>query len=266
MWYVAGPMSGIEGYNYPAFEQAVGMLRGRGFSVASPHELDEPGHVPGDWSWGEYLRRDLKMLLDCDGVVTLHGWEQSRGASLEVDVARRLGMPVVGLCDLVPPLVGLCGFAGAGKDVVAGLLGEMFGFCRVAFADPIREIASRVGWDGVKDDGGRRLLQGLGVGVREVVGEDVWLDVARDSICELSSPVVVSDCRFPNEIGMVRELGGVVVRVDRPGVGPVNGHVSETAWNGVVPDFVVVNAGTVDGLRPDVSRVRDLAVNEVRYL
>lgn len=90
--YISGPMTGYPQFNFPAFEQASKMLRVIGFEVVSPHEFGEG--EPGK-TWADYLRQDLAAMLDgCDSVATLHGWEKSRGATLEVHVAQALGMQV----------------------------------------------------------------------------------------------------------------------------------------------------------------------------
>lgn len=77
-------------FNYGAFQQAVTELDAAGFAVQSPHA---EGQVAG-WGWGDYMRRGLAQMLTCDGVATLDGWQLSRGATIEVDLARQLGMPV----------------------------------------------------------------------------------------------------------------------------------------------------------------------------
>ena len=90
--YISGPMTGYPDYNFPAFASAANRLRAIGFNVVSPHEFGE-----GDPSktWADYLRQDLAAMLDgCNSVATLHGWEKSRGATLEVHVAQALGMQV----------------------------------------------------------------------------------------------------------------------------------------------------------------------------
>lgn len=99
--YVAGPMSNIELYNYPAFEAAAGKLRAAGFEVLSPHEMTFPCGCGGgvhscgvDHSWSDYMREALGLLLRAHGVAALEDWDRSRGARLEVMVARRLGMHV----------------------------------------------------------------------------------------------------------------------------------------------------------------------------
>ena len=87
--YLAGPMSGIENFNYPAFHAAAEKLRADGYRVISPAG-DEQGTEP--IVWGDWMRLGLRLLLLADEVRVLPGWEQSKGASLEVHVARELGM------------------------------------------------------------------------------------------------------------------------------------------------------------------------------
>jgi len=95
--YIAGPMTGLPDFNYPAFRAVAAALRARGLEVKSPTEVSDDG-PPADYTaempYGYYLRRSLRMLLDCDEVVLLPGWEQSRGARLEREVAEALGMTV----------------------------------------------------------------------------------------------------------------------------------------------------------------------------
>jgi hypothetical protein len=91
--YVAGPMTGIPDFNYPAFNAAARMLSGFGYSVLNPVDAEEKNPTPGqpqDWDW--YMRHALRMVLDSDGIALLPGWESSRGATLEVHVAHALLM------------------------------------------------------------------------------------------------------------------------------------------------------------------------------
>ena len=98
--YCAGPMSansfGIEftprgwDYNYPAFAAMSDQLDAAGYLVESPAAGDD---VPG-WGWVDYMRRGIAQLILCDGVATLPGWERSRGARVEIELARGLGLPV----------------------------------------------------------------------------------------------------------------------------------------------------------------------------
>jgi hypothetical protein len=95
-WYIAGPMTGIPQFNFPAFHKAAAHLRACGHEVISPAETD-PGDTQkaalastdGDLSklpetWGDMLSRDVKIVADkVDGIAFLHCWERSRGARLE---------------------------------------------------------------------------------------------------------------------------------------------------------------------------------------
>jgi hypothetical protein len=88
--YVSGPMTGKPDLNKPAFAEAAGALHAAGFDVVNPAAWTGGP----DYSWEDYMRVDLRLLLDCDGVAVLPGWLRSRGARLEVHVARNLGLPI----------------------------------------------------------------------------------------------------------------------------------------------------------------------------
>lgn len=101
--YIAGPMSGIPEHNFPAFKQAAHRLRRMGHEVVSPVEMDEadgfdgktePDTDPGSNRWAEFLARDIIVVVGVDGIVVIDGWENSRGAALEVHVARELGKTI----------------------------------------------------------------------------------------------------------------------------------------------------------------------------
>lgn len=101
--YLAGPMSGIPQFNFPAFDYASKTLRRLGYSIVSPHELDSDkvkkeaiestdgalinGKIGGE-TWGEILAKDVKIIADdVDGIVFLPFWFRSRGARLEAFTA-----------------------------------------------------------------------------------------------------------------------------------------------------------------------------------
>lgn len=88
--YISGPMSGIEGHNFPAFNAAAAQVRALGYDVVNPVDINPDATL----SWEECLRNDLRALCDCDGIVLLQGWENSKGAHFELHVAHRLGMGV----------------------------------------------------------------------------------------------------------------------------------------------------------------------------
>jgi hypothetical protein len=88
--YLSGPMTGYPEHNYPAFKAAREQLQAEGIDVLCPAEA---GYMDG-WDWSDYLRRDLVMVMEADAVLVLPGWQESKGARLEVHVARELGIPI----------------------------------------------------------------------------------------------------------------------------------------------------------------------------
>ena len=91
--YIAGPMTGLPLFNYPAFIHAEHDLGRVGYEVENPTKNGGPKDHP-DWAWEDWVRASLRQLLECHAVATLPGWFDSRGARLEVHVAQSLGMPV----------------------------------------------------------------------------------------------------------------------------------------------------------------------------
>lgn len=167
-------------------------------------------------------------------------------------------------------LVGLVGLKQSGKDSFASRLVSMHGYRRLAFADALKAAAYRtnpligdrlrlapfvdlVGWEAAKSSKPevRRFLQEFGVAMRENVHPDVWVAIVRAEAAALlyaRTPVVITDVRFPNEIEAIRELGGVIARIDRPGQADSDGHISEHAWRSVDPEFEIHNDGSLADL------------------
>lgn len=178
-------------------------------------------------------------------------------------------------------IIGITGQARAGKDSVAKILVEEFDFERVALADPLKQMALAIdpfvesevfhdshlferlsdvirerGWEKAKAyPDVRRLLQRIGTeGVRNVLGENVWVDTLLKKL-HPAGRYVVPDVRFLNEAEAIRNVGGQVWRVTRPGFDG-DGHASETEMKDIVATVHVHNGGSMDSL---VARVRELA-------
>lgn len=177
------------------------------------------------------------------------------------------------------PLVGLCGFAQSGKDTAAGFLVDRFNWTRVAFADALRDvlyalnplvtqsdwpeilrvqdIVDSVGWDKAKVEYEeiRGLLQRLGTEAgRQIIDENLWVGMGEDKIERANGPVVVTDCRFPNEIALIRRRKGLMIWVEREGVGAVNSHASEHSVTKADCDLVLTNNGTIEDLYNSLSQ------------
>ena len=100
--YISGPMSGIPDLNKPAFDEAKKHLESYRAIVVNPHDVGKeaewhPGfrEMSDGEKWEIYLRYDLAAMLMCDMVCALDGWENSRGALLEVNTAKAVGIPVM---------------------------------------------------------------------------------------------------------------------------------------------------------------------------
>ena len=89
--YIAGPMSGLPDFNYPAFDAKAAELRALGFHVENPAE----NRAPHCRSWLGYMRLTVAQLVTCDVVYLLPGWRYSRGACIEHQLALSLGLRVV---------------------------------------------------------------------------------------------------------------------------------------------------------------------------
>lgn len=198
-------------------------------------------------------------------------------------------------------IIGVCGLIGAGKDTVADYLVNVHEFRRESFAGTLKDAVSAVfGWDRIMLEGRtkasrawreqpdiwwsqrlgqeitpRWILQYWGTEVcRQGFHDDIWIASLENKLRSTTDHVVVSDCRFPNEIEAIRNQGGHVVRVTRgpdpewyavaleanagdPAAGAVLGtfgiHPSETAWIGTDFDAELNNNGSMDELYDQVN-------------
>jgi hypothetical protein len=185
--------------------------------------------------------------------------------------------------------IGLIGKARSGKDSVAKCLIRTRSYTRLAFADPLKEMAISVdpyiptgygitvrlssliadtGWEYAKDNYPevRRILQHMGQTVREY-DDEFWITSMRRKLNNAEAwnlPVVITDVRYPNEAAMLRARGFKMVRVQRPN--PITGeylppashaarHSSETALDDYAADVTITNDGTLDQLYAQVSNL-----------
>lgn len=125
------------------------------------------------------------------------------------------------------PLILSCvGKIGAGKTTVANYLCSKYGFTRISFADPLKQIAARVTPGGKIDKmRDRALLQFLGTEYFRSIDPDYWVNQwvrqynqLLASACFTGQPlnIVVDDCRFPNEQQMLAEHEAIEIRITRP--------------------------------------------------
>lgn len=84
--YIAGPMSGLPDFNYPAFHAAEAQLWAAGYETLNPANNGEQD------SWEGYMRAAIAQVIQADGIAYLPGAYSSRGARLELRLAEELGM------------------------------------------------------------------------------------------------------------------------------------------------------------------------------
>lgn len=90
--YISGPISGIAlPIAIARFNDAELRLGEMGFDVINPID----NGVPVTAEWHEHMREDIRMMLDCNAIYLLKGWEQSKGATLEKHIAEKLGFTII---------------------------------------------------------------------------------------------------------------------------------------------------------------------------
>ena len=194
-------------------------------------------------------------------------------------------------------IIGICGFIGSGKDTVADYLVNFHEFRRESFASTLKDaVASVFGWDRTMLEGRtkearewreqvdtwwaerldmptltpRWVLQYWGTEVcRKAFHDDIWIASLENKIRNSRDHVVISDCRFPNEIEAIKKAGGKIYWVQRgelpewynDAVNANQGnnlglnamkmkkiHASEWAWIGCEFDGIIDNNSTIDDL------------------
>ena len=194
-------------------------------------------------------------------------------------------------------IIGICGFIGSGKDTVADYLVNFHEFRRESFANTLKDaVAAVFGWDRTLLEGRtkearewreqvdpwwaerlamptltpRWVLQYWGTEVcRRSFHDDIWIASLENKLRMSKDNVVISDCRFPNEIQSIRDAGGRIVWVQRGNLPDwyqtaldANAghnyavqdlkmrkiHASETAWVGTDFDTIIDNNRSIDDL------------------
>lgn len=151
----------------------------------------------------------------------------------------------------MPKIIAFTGNKQVGKDTAAKVLVEQFGFRKFAFADPLKNMLREyLRLRGCSEDYIERCIEGdlketpipsfsghspryamqtLGTEWgRNCIGKSFWIDTWRSVTAGSLSPIVATDLRFRNEAAAVRELGGTIIRINRPDTEFTDGHSSET--------------------------------------
>ncbi len=174
-------------------------------------------------------------------------------------------------------LVGITGRAGSGKSLIAITLVTLADYDVISFATPLKDMASRLLIDNYRYSQAevdvfmaqkeirlpglgismRHLLQTLGTEWgRNLISPFIWTNIAAVKISEQLdwSSVVVDDLRFESEATLIRNFGGLVIHLTRPGTYLAGSHVSEAGIAVQPGDVVIANEGTIGELIEAVSR------------
>lgn len=85
--YLAGKITGLPVEDYTAnFNYWKGHFQKLGFKVISPIDLP---HKHADM-WQEYMKEDIAAMVKCKYLFAMVGWQNSKGAKIEVELARAL--------------------------------------------------------------------------------------------------------------------------------------------------------------------------------
>ncbi len=185
-------------------------------------------------------------------------------------------------------IIGICGLQGSGKDSIGSYLIKNHGFVKLSFAGVIKDIAAIIfDWDrellegstkesrewrekidtwweqklGIKNFTPRYVLQNFGTDLfRNHFHPDIWVRVVERQLLKYKN-VVITDCRFSNEIKMIREAGGLIINVTRGDLPtwyidyknnkitkPENIHPSEYVWIKESFDYEILNNGSLEDL------------------
>ncbi|WP_105215753.1 deoxynucleotide monophosphate kinase family protein [Pseudoalteromonas sp. T1lg22] len=160
-------------------------------------------------------------------------------------------------------LIGLTGQARCGKDTFASFLREFKQFEQYAFALPIKNACREIfGWSddhvngALKDEvdphfnvSPRKAMQTLGTEWgRNLINSELWLQAAKKQIAAHQA-LIITDVRFENEAKLIRDQGGIVIKIIRPEWAHILSHCSEDGIGENLVDKVIVNDGSLDDLR-----------------
>lgn len=151
-------------------------------------------------------------------------------------------------------IIGLCGKARSGKTTAAEAIELEFGAKHLSFAEPLRKFVQEITGGYTDEDkemyiewlgaSPRVLMQTLGTDWgREMIHDDIWVNICMQKASH-HDLVVISDVRFDNEVDAIKERGGCLIYIERPGCVPVSEHISERNDTQRFCDYTIVNNGS----------------------
>lgn len=197
--------------------------------------------------------------------------------------------------NIVMKIIAICGFQGSGKDTLANILIEKHGYIKLSFAGAVKDVASVVfSWDrkmlegdtkesrewreqvdpwwseklGIPNLTPRYILQQFGTDLfRNHFHKDIWIACVERKLMNYDK-VVITDCRFPNEVKIMKKYGAKIIHIFRGQIPdwfykvkicemepPKELHASETSWIREEFDFTIENNSTIKDLEDKIKTI-----------
>jgi hypothetical protein len=198
-------------------------------------------------------------------------------------------------------IIGICGLQSSGKDTIGDYLIQHYGFKKISFAEVLKDIISILfSWDRNKLNGNtienrlwreeidiwwskelnipdfspRYAMQFIGTDLfRKHFKNDIWVIILKKKLLEYSKKmnIVITDCRFPNEINMIKECKGKIIHIYRilpkwfidyklnkiseDNLREMEIHSSEYSWIKEPYDYLILNSNTLKELYKEIELI-----------
>lgn len=175
-------------------------------------------------------------------------------------------------------IIGTLGKKGHGKDTVADYIVKKYGYEKCAFADPIKEISKILFSftdeqlhsdlkETIDDDWGtspRIVMQYIGTDIfrKDIqkilpnIGGHFWVKSMEKRLKNTTTNTIISDVRFQNEADCVKQLNGIVFKIERPSKDNSDKHISEIGIDSIKDyDFHIINDGSLKELYNKVDAI-----------